>query len=193
MALAIGVVLIPPDALRDFSISLNELAWKNGKGIRHLNMQENLPHISLALGSIDEKDLSAVQDLIGQAARSTGSILVSVDKFKYQREKKESSLCIQNSPELQRLHEFLVTGLKPLFIRPVQEMFLEPVSEHALSVVERYADDYAFENYWPHITLQCCEAEAERFPEKQRCKELAVFHLGSGCTCKKKLLSIALS
>ena len=62
--IAIGVAIIPPDEILNLCIQINQEAFKNNKGRFRISKTDFIPHISLALGCIDEKNIDEIINII---------------------------------------------------------------------------------------------------------------------------------
>ena len=68
---AVDVVLLPEETMMDKAIQANaELVEKFGKKIV-LNKKNCLPHISLAMGCIDERDIAAIEKILDKIAEES--------------------------------------------------------------------------------------------------------------------------
>ena len=68
---AVDIVLLPGETMTDRAIEINaELEKKFGAEIV-LNKANCLPHISLAMGCIEEKDIASVEKILEAIARET--------------------------------------------------------------------------------------------------------------------------
>ncbi len=66
---AVDVVLLPTEAMMDKAIEVNaKLVEKFGKKIA-LNKENCLPHISLAMGCVDERDIAAIGKILQTIAK----------------------------------------------------------------------------------------------------------------------------
>ncbi len=68
---AVDVVLLPDEAMTDRAIEINaELVERFGDEIV-LNKESCLPHISLAMGCIEEADITPVEKVLEEIAKET--------------------------------------------------------------------------------------------------------------------------
>ena len=58
--IAIDIVLLPPEKIMDLVIAINKEEAKKGNSKGELNKVDFLPHLSLAMGTIEEKNLEKV-------------------------------------------------------------------------------------------------------------------------------------
>ncbi|MGA1979297.1 MAG: 2'-5' RNA ligase family protein [Sedimentisphaerales bacterium] len=195
---AVDVVLLPDDAMTDKAIKANaELVKKFGKKIM-LNKKNCLPHISLAMGCIDEKDIASVDKLLRSIAKecSLGDLTVlGVQISKNAADEKVSAFEVGKTEELQSLHETIMEKLEPYLSRDVSAdmVYDDEVAETTLSWIKNYREKSSFDKFFPHITIGYGElSNFLSFPIKFAASRLALSQLGNHCTCRKILVSIEL-
>ena len=195
---AVDVVLLPDDAMTDKAIEANkELVEKFGEKIV-LNKQDCLPHISLAMGCLDEKDIDAIERVLKAIAEKTSlpelsviGILTSTNSAG----EKVSVLEVEKTKELQSLHEEVMGQLGPYLSHEVTRDMLYSsgeIRESTLLWIKNYRDKSSFANFFPHITIGYGRIENGPFPIRFGASQLALCHLGNHCTCRKILLSTRL-
>ena len=97
---------------------------------------------------------------------------------------------MENTPELQTLHERVMTELAPFLSHHdvSADMVNDPeVTESALEWIAGYLDNAAFYNFLPHITIGYGRINKGSFPRKFIAPTLALCHLGNHCTCTEIL------
>lgn len=197
MKKAVDVVLLPDAAVTNKTIKANaELVKKFGSEIA-LNKENCLPHISLAMGCIDQTNIGPVEKILQQIAdrcplgylticgvRTSGSGTDAVSAFE-----------VEKNAQLQLLHETVLAELQP-FLTPdvTADMLYGPgeVAESTLEWIKNYRDKSSFENFFPHITIGYGQMKNLPSPIKFTASKLALCHLGNHCTCRKILVSISL-
>jgi len=195
---AVDVVLLPDEAMTDKAIEANkELVEKSGEKIV-LNKQDCLPHISLAMGSIDEGDITSVGRVLKTIAEKTSlpelsviGILTSTNSVG----EKVSVFEVEKTKELQSLHEEVMGQLGPYLSYEVTRDMLYSsgeIRESTLLWIKNYRDKSSFANFFPHITIGYGRIENGPFPIRFGASQLALCHLGNHCTCRKILLSTGL-
>jgi len=197
--IAVDVVLLPSDEMMDKAIRANtELVEKFGSEIV-LNKENCLPHISLAMGCIEERDISSIEKILELTAKESlpGSLTVSAILTTITvRGETISGFEIVKIKELQSLHEMVMKKLKPYFSYNVTKdtIYDQEVAEATLSWIKNYPEKTSFENFLPHITIGYGRIEnVPSFPMEFSASMLAVCHLGNHCTCRKVLVSIDLN
>ena len=196
MKLAIDIALLPPDHIMNLCIDV-------GKNCEQdiavpLNKLDNLPHITLAMGVLDDVDLDIVTEKLKNIINSIKplnltisklySIEVAPGKFSYGFE-------IIKTPELIAPHTLITDYFfKYLFkYKSDQNMFYikdeEGFSDTSMRWVDTlYLTKYKnIDKYHPHISLKCQNPKYNNFPIKFTADRIALCHLGNHCTCRKIL------
>jgi len=192
--IAIDVVLLPSDEMMDKAIQANaELVEKFGSEIV-LNKKDCLPHISLAMGCIDERDISSIEKVLELIAEESplGNLTVSGIRTSINaRGETVSVLEIEKTKEIQSLHEKVMKKVKPYFSYDVTSdmIYDQEVAQNSLLWIKNYPEKASFENFFPHITIGYGQIENGPFPIKFSASRLALCHLGNHCTCRKILAS----
>jgi len=195
---AVDVVLLPTEAMMDRAIEVNaELVKKFGKKIV-LNKENCLPHISLAMGCVDEKDIADVEKVLKRIAEQypMGDLrVVGVRVGTNLAGEKVSVFEVEKTKSLQSLHEEVMENLAPYFSYDVTSDMIyagAEVEESTLLWIKSYPAKSSFSNFSPHITIGYGEMNNFSFPIKFGVSRLALCHLGNHCTCREIILSIKL-
>lgn len=194
---AVDVVLLPTEAMMDKAIEVNaELVKKFSKKIV-LNKENCLPHISLAMGCVDEKDIADVEKVLKRIAEqyplgdlSVIGIGITVNLVG----EKVSVFEVGKTEELQSLHEEVMEKLAPyLSAEATADMIAgAEADESTLLWIKNYPEKSSFSNFSPHITIGYGEMNNFSFPIKFGVSRLALCHLGNHCTCREIIVSIKL-
>jgi len=192
---AVDIVLLPTEAMMDRAIEVNaELVKKFGKKIV-LNKENCLPHISLAMGCVDEKDIADVEKVLKRIAEQypLGDLSVIGITVNLAGEK-VSVFEVGKTEELQLLHEKVMEKLAPYLSCDVTADMIAgaEVEESTLLWIKNYPEKSSFSNFSPHITIGYGEMNNFSFPIKFGVSRLALCHLGNHCTCREIILSIKL-
>ena len=196
--IAIDVVLLPSDEMTDYAIEVNRELLKTFDNKIILNYENCLPHISLAMGCIDEKDIPDIEKILRDIAKKyslRGLRVVDVDAETTPTGKKVSCFKIEKTKELQLLHEEVMQRLAPyLTYDVIIDMVFSPpeVEEATLFWIKNYPEKSSFENFSPHITIGFGETDKVEVPIKFAASKLALCHLGNHCTYRKVLVSTEL-
>jgi 2'-5' RNA ligase len=195
---AVDVVLLPDEAMTDKAIEANaELVKKFSKKIV-LNKENCLPHISLAMGCINEEDITSVERILQSITSGCplGDLRVcGVRSSENSAGEKVSVFEVEKTGELQLLHKTVMEKLEPyLSCNVTADMIYgdEEVAETTLEWIKNYGEQSSFDKFFPHITIGYGEFNNFAFPIKFTASRLALCHLGNHCTCRKILVSIKL-
>lgn len=194
--IAVDVVLLPEGAMAEKTIVANrELVEKFGKKIV-LDKEKCLPHISLAMGCIEEKDIYAVGGILGEIAEAAALgelVVVGIEVSENLLGEKVSVFEVERKEQLQRLHYEVMEKVRPYFSYDVSgEMIYGgvEVAETTLEWIENYPEKSSFENFSPHITIGYGESGGMVFPIEFAASRLALCHLGNHCTCREVLVTV---
>jgi 2'-5' RNA ligase len=184
--IAIDVVLLPSDQMTDYAIEVNRELLKTFDNKIILNNENCLPHISLAMGCIDEKDISDIEKILRDIAK----------RYSFS-ELRVVGIRAETIPTGKKVLGFNVEkkGLAPYFTYDVTTamLFSPPeVEETTLFWIKSYPEKSSFENFSPHITIGFGETDKVEVPIKFAASKLALCHLGNYCTCRKVLVSTEL-
>jgi hypothetical protein len=193
--IAVDVVLLPPDEIMDRAIHANaKLAEQSGDKIV-LNKEDCLPHISLAMGCIDESDIPSIEWILKSIADTSPLGDLTVTGFRAStnaKGEKVSVLEIGKSKELQALHEKVMEKLLPYFSPDVTDDMIygdEDVAETTLRWIQNYPEKASFANFFPHITIGYGQTDAPMSAVAFKASKLALCHLGNHCTCRRVVAS----
>lgn len=194
--IAVDVVLLPPDEIMDRAIQANaKLVERSGDKIV-LNKESCLPHISLAMGCIDESDIPSIEQILHSIANTSppGDLTVTgVRASTNTKGEKVSVFEIGKNRKLQALHEKVMEELAPYFSHDVAADMIygdEDVAETTLRWIRSYPEKASFANFFPHITIGYGQVDAPMSAVAFRASKLALCHLGNHCTCRKVLAAV---
>ncbi|KQC05320.1 MAG: hypothetical protein APR53_08005 [Methanoculleus sp. SDB] len=198
--IAIDIALIPPDAVLEAAILINRtMNAKSENPVIRLGKETALPHISLAMGAVSEKDLPALGTILDDIAADALPLDIFPDEIVTVATgtgDRVSGLNIERTNRLLELHTTIMRAAEPFFLpRATAEMVArEPggaVTPFTCDYCTGYPEKAAYERFSPHITLGYGEAgtgtDRSLFPCMIRCTTLAVCHLGNNCTCERIL------
>jgi len=191
--IATDVVLLPDAAMTDQAIALNRMLV--GKDAREITLEAGrcLPHISLAMGCIDESDVEPIAGWLQRLAGQTpvreldvAGVIIPTNA----RGQKATLLEVKKSRALQALHEMVMTTLESYFRYEASAAMIydDVVAETTLEWIRAYREKAAFERFLPHITIGYGELPTQlSLPSGFGVSKLALCHLGNHCTCRKVL------
>jgi len=197
--IAIDIVLLPSDEIMDKVVAMsNDLFKETNNDTIILNKKDCLPHVSLAMGCINEGDLPKIEKIlkdISSRFKPFNLKFTKVDFVTTPKGETVSGLSIEKTSKLQELHEKIMDKLTKYFTENVTISALYPKpkpEETTLFWINGFRDKSSFENFSPHITIGFGELKNINFPIIGNTKKLAICHLGNYCTCRKVLASINL-
>ncbi|UCG59907.1 MAG: 2'-5' RNA ligase family protein [Phycisphaerales bacterium] len=197
--IAIDVALLPEEAMAERVIAANAELVEQFGGEIVLDRETCLPHISLAMGSIDEQDIASIQsvlEIIGEKYPVGELTVPGVYVHTNTMGETVSLLGVEKTRDLQTLHEKVMEKLKPYCKHDVTEGMIygdEEVAATTLQWIKDYAAKASFGNFLPHMTVGYGELEQSgSFPIAFAAAKLALCHLGNHCTCRKILASVDL-
>ena len=121
---AVDVALLPSDNIIDIAIRLNrQLVERFGEEIV-LDNKNCLPHISLAMGCIEEGDIPEIAGVLTKIAgeNPVGELRIAgVKVSENAKGERVSSFEVERTENLQRLHEEIVEAMQPYFVYEVTE------------------------------------------------------------------------
>ena len=230
--IAVDAVLLPSDEMMDKVIEANRELLQQCIGFPPvlarpsrdmqggvpdkivLDKKNCLPHISLAMGCIDEEDIADIEKVLQTIAKQCRLEQLSVMDIHVgtsSADEKVSIFQIEKTEALQSLHEEVMQRLALYFSYDVTADMIfsrfprsgvppPEAGESTLLWIKNYPEKSSFENFFPHITIGYGEIddysfgsrEARSLPMRFTASKLALCHLGNHCTCRKILASAEL-
>lgn len=197
--IAIDVVLLPSEEMMDIAIKINKELLKEYENKIILDKQKCLPHISLCMGCIDKNNILEIEDILKDIVLQFSKMNLVADKLKPETiptGKIVSGMVIQNTKELQDLHEIVMKKLWNFLSYNVEvSMLFNPleVEEVTFYWIKNYAKKYDNpSSFHPHLTVGFGETDKFQFPIKFTSSKLALCQLGNYCTCRKVIISFDL-
>ncbi|MHC4187072.1 MAG: 2'-5' RNA ligase family protein [Planctomycetota bacterium] len=194
---AVDVVLLPEEKIADMAIELNaQLVEKFGPRIV-LNKNNCLPHISLAMGCIDDRDITDINPILQEVALeiTLGPLeVLNIETETNSVGEKILLLKIENNDQLQSIHERTMELLSPFFKYQVTDemIFDSQVELSTLLWIRDYREKSSYTHFYPHITVGYGEMATTQSRRKFNASSLALCHLGNHCTCRDVLVSLPL-
>jgi hypothetical protein len=190
---AVDIVLIPPGAIGDRAITLNRLLSGPTEKKIILDRTQCVPHISLAMGSLDDDQVTDVCEELTKIASKLEAFRLratAIAEVRLPTGEVISSIEIANSPELYALHYDAMAVSEYFFSHHATiDHFFSPPPVEAISMqfVNRYPIESAYAHFRPHITLGVGTLPEKDFQATFVSDTLALYHLGSYCTCRDLL------
>ena len=196
--IAVDVVLLPSEGMTNQAIEANKGLLKQYADRIILDKENCLPHISLAMGCIDEQNIPDIETILQTIARKyhPGQLsVIGINIGTNSLGEKVSSFEVTKTERLLLLHEEIMRRMTPYFSHNVTaDMVLSPpiASESTLLWIKNYPENSAFENFFPHITIGYGQVDGFSFTAEFTASKLAICHLGNHCTCRKVLAAAEL-
>jgi 2'-5' RNA ligase len=196
--IAVDVVLLPSEAMANQAIKVNKELLKQYANRIILDKENCLPHISLAMGCIDERNVADIEKILKSIAEKNNPgrlSIVGINIGTNSLGEKVSSFKVKKTKRLLSLHEKVMLRMKPYFSYNVTaEMVLSPptAGESTLLWIKNYSEKSAFDNFFPHITIGYGQVNDFSFATEFTASKLALCHLGNHCTCRKILAAVKL-
>lgn len=196
---AIDIVILPDTKMTDKAVWVSKLQSEKFNDKILLNNENCLPHISLAMGVIDESDIE-------EASRILNKIAIQFEALKFEASRYYNNITpkgnivseftIKKTDDLYNLHVLIMEELEHLLTHDatVSMVYSPPtVEEITLHWIKGFPENSSFKNFKPHITLGFGQIENVTTPIAFTSDTLALCHLGNYCTCKKILHSTQLN
>lgn len=184
--LAVDVALLPSQTVMDELIGL--IQYDPGSPIL-LNSHNCLPHVTLAMGVIDEDDIAGFKEALSgfdQEAKSLKLTAERTNTYVADNGKHLSEVSIKLTDELHDFRSQVVTALRPMFgnEEPTTDMFYSPPAVEKITTkwVLKFGEEFR-----PHITLGEGQVKALDRPMMFYPRKLALCQLGNYCTCRRVL------
>jgi len=150
-----------------------------------------VPHISLAMGVIRQDDLVTVQKILKTIAEQTNPLILQISKqYSESIPTGETVLGLKIKPTdaLLLLHQHIMEKLTPyvFYDATLDELFDLNAEPQTVKWVNEFKQSSSGQKFWPHITVGISESSCEFSREPFLVSELAIFHLGTYCTCPVK-------
>ena len=196
--IAVDVVLLPSEKVTNQAIEANKGLLEQYADPIILDKENCLPHISLAMGCINKRDISNIEKILKTIAEkyNPGQLsIIGVNTGTNSLGEKVSAFEVEKTERLQSLHEEVMRRITPYFSYDVtSEMLFSPpwACESTLLWIKNYPEKSAFENFFPHITIGYGQVDDFSFTAEFAASKLALCHLGNHCTCRKVLAAAEL-
>jgi len=116
--IAVDVVLMPSDEMTDMAIEANTKMVEEFSREIVLNKESCLPHISLAMGCIVERDIASIEKVLKSVAQESplGDLkVIGILTSTNVKGEQVSVFEIEKTKELQSLHEKVMKKMTPYF------------------------------------------------------------------------------
>jgi len=194
--IAVDIVLLPSNEMTDAAIEANRELLKLQPDRIVLDKQNCLPHISLAMGCIDEADIADIEQILRRIAGqlTPGELsFIGIHVGTNSTGENVTVIGVERTQRLQTLHEQVMRMLGPYFSYDVTvDMVLgpPPACESTLLWIGNYSENSSYEKFLPHLTIGYGRLGDFAFPPRFTAAKLALCHMGNHCTCRKVLASV---
>lgn len=192
--IAINVAIIPPKEIQELAIKLNRTAKEKGYLSKELGLKDFIPHITLFMGIVKEKDLEKIKETLNKICSNVISFPVKLTEIiaSNTHPDEKSAINVAYSESIQKIHEEITTTLKKYLMNSAEAKHLYKgeetgIGERTKKWLETYTKTSAYEKYWPHITLRCKKVETTDLPKTFIAQRIGLYHSGDGVTCRHKL------
>ena len=196
--IAVDVVLLPSEEITNQVIEANKRLLKQYADRIILDKESCLPHISLAMGCMDEQDIPDIDKILHVIAGKNNPGQLNIAGISIGTNalgEKVSSFKVEKTKRLLSLHEEVMRRMMPYLSYDVTaEMVLSPplACKSTLLWIKNYPEKSAFENFFPHITIGYGQLDEFPFTTEFTASKLVLCHLGNHCTCRKVLAAAEL-
>jgi len=189
--IAIDIALLLPEAINKICVDINQKKYSDK--FSDLSKSDNYPHITLAMGVIDENNIKKVNNKLQEIVKKFSKLNLEIIKISYEitpENKLSYGFEIKLTDEIKNLHGKIMKELLPIFsYNSINDMFFldsdEKFEEVSKLWIENYSKNHSnSNNYHPHISLKCRKAEYNDFPVKFISSRVVLCHLGNYCTCR---------
>lgn len=193
--IAIDVVLLPNEKMTNKAVEISTKQSEKSNDKILLNGENCLPHISLAMGVINEIDIEKISRVLNEITEQFTLFKLTADNYRSPMTPAGniiSEFTVEKTNDLYNLHALIMEKLKKFltYDASVEMVFSPPkVEEITLHWIKKYLQNSSFEKYKPHITLGYGQIENVITPIAFTSSTLALCHLGNYCTCRKILYS----
>jgi hypothetical protein len=188
--LAIDIVLVPPVEIIAEAVRINQMLGGEVNKIA-LNESACVPHITLSMGVVDRMHIPEImKGLQNMAADHYNLNLEFSNAYRAPLETGEviSGVNIVKTDALNQLHLDAMELLKPYQLNEYDNNVLvegENADPITLDFIRLFPVKASYNNFNPHMTLIFGELfETGLHGTRFSCDTLALYHLGSYCTCK---------
>ncbi|MEH0158167.1 2'-5' RNA ligase family protein [Limibacter armeniacum] len=187
--IALDFAVIPPDNLLEESIAVNR---QLGDTQLLLEKEHTVPHISVCMCLAREEDLPQITHELSEVAKQFQVKALHVESI-YRHGEETIGWNVKKEAWLEHLHDVSVAIMSKYHhtIALDDTSCFAWVSEQnptsGLRYLNHYFTQYAYEHFYPHITIGkgYTDMLESKIGKSYDGGHLALYHLGSGCTCQK--------
>jgi hypothetical protein len=189
--IAVNVVLLLPDEVDKLCRKIN--TDKDAEQHCNLGDPKLHPHITLAMGVIDDYHIDKINAIIAEVLKRYSKFKLTISKTYAQTmpdKRITSGFSVDMTMELVKLHAELLDEISHFFSYHVREymfdcLFGEKINNVSMIWLEDYGTKHKTPaNFRPHISLNCKNIAYNKFPIKFAASSVALCLLGDYCTSK---------
>lgn len=194
--IAIDIALIPDRKI------IQELVKINNNSVKiysKLNTNNNLPHITLAMGVIDKKYLTEVILIIKKILKKYSKFecnMINQNSQEFEKDKFMLRIELEKNKKMIKLHKEIMENLKSYFSYDLNpEMFYDKkINNITLNWIKNYEKKQGHpELFNPHINLKCTPTQIKLGFKNIKSSTIVVCQLGNYCTCRTVLADFKLN
>lgn len=195
----IDIALLLPERMNRICREINKQVSADAQS--DLSKTDNYPHITLAMGVVEETSLPKIIAKVQNVSRNAHTIPITVlgaETKKIRTGKTSYEFQVQKSSHLLDLHAVMMRSLSPFLCDDATDALFHIDEDETLHEVTAYwVENYARHHsnpktYDPHISLKCANGDYTGFPLHFSVSQIAVCRLGNYCTCRKSFAVIDL-
>lgn len=188
--LALDIAIVPPEEIMTKCIKLSEELLQHNKSIQ-LNMSNKVPHITLAMGVVNEDSIEAIINKLKPLVPLNFNFSTT---GLYKRQIPQGQVIgvkVSVNNKLMEIHKKCMDIMKPYLLDDYDINVLadsdkaDPVT---LKWIKGFSLNSAYKAFSPHITLSILNTInwSPLLPAFNSSK-LSIFQLGEYCTCQKEI------
>lgn len=186
---AFDIVLLLPSHIKEEVIKTNQGCCLKNHPISFSDGSRS-PHISLAMGVIEKDKLAFVQKTLEKEAGETKPLTLQISRqYNESIPTGETVLGFEIKPtdSLKLIHEAIMEKLETHISHDasLSEVFDLDPEPQTINWVNGFKENSSGTKFWPHITVGIGGAKCLFPTELFTVLELAMFHIGTYCTCPK--------
>lgn len=199
MPIAIDIVLELPQALAEAAIALNRQLDEQPNAIP-LGPDAAIPHVSLAMGVIEDHDLEEVKAMLDEEFGDQETFSCRVGPVVQQNNavgQWMAGLALDRSDDILFMHEDAIGILSEVgFVIPTLGSLhdYQHADPQTLEVIRMFREKGSFEHYRPHVTLGfgSLPGTVQFEPTLFEFQYIGLYHLGDNATCRKRMHQVRL-
>lgn len=196
--IAVDIVLIPPKDIINKSVEANQ-GLQTGLNKIPLDATTHVPHITLAMGVIENEHLAQVLSNIGKVATQYNSFSFKINHLYHAHLPTNEDIVgfgLSKPQKLQHLHTECMQAISAYTINDFDKEVLfdgATADNMTLDFIRHFPEKSVGSHFSPHLTIGFGHPDHIVIPEISfEADNLAVYQLGNYCTCQKELATFKL-